>query len=119
VSLPVARDCPVAPARSAKPPPRPSPPSAAKEYRDEAGTEAETQQKVSVYCNSRDTKRWDKHASLYTSYYRRRLTVWSWFCLSQPVVPWLVKNLLYFMFQVEGYNTGCFKKNDLISNNCI
>jgi len=46
VSLPASRGCPVAPVHPAKPPPRPSPPSAAKEYQDEVRKELETQPNV-------------------------------------------------------------------------
>jgi len=46
----------VAPVRPAKPPPRPSPPAAAKEHQDEVRKELETQHSVSVYWNSTDMK---------------------------------------------------------------
>lgn len=52
VSHPASRDCPVAPVFPAKPPPRPSPPSAAKEYRVEAAKELETQHRVN--CEERE-----------------------------------------------------------------
>lgn len=46
VSLPASRGCPVAPVRPAKPPPRPSPPTATKEHQDEVRKELETQHNV-------------------------------------------------------------------------
>ena len=81
MSLPASRGCPIAPVHPAKPPPRPSPPSAAKEHQDEVRKELETQHNVSVYWTSTDMKGLQEGAFLHTPYSHCLLTLWSTFCI--------------------------------------